>query len=300
MNEIPRMRDLPLLNVLTLHASASVVVSTLDNEVKFDKFTFPDGTGHIKLNGYPSHVLLISAQPKDDKEFFEILLAKDAADRQGHKKVWLSIPYWLGSRQDRVCVRGEPLSTAVYARAINSCNFDEVHIWHPHSLVTPALIDRVIAHEGIGRRIIADLRPIRDNLVLVSPDAGAVKDVFGLAQYYSIPMVSADKVRDLETGKIIEFALHASEDEIKDKDVLIIDDILTNGGTFLGLLDSIIKLNPKSVSLCVTHADHKEGVENMVKDGNFDHIYISNSRSWVSSIESTEKIGISRLSLHDR
>ena len=257
-------------------------------------FQFPDGSSHVKIACRLDGHVLIVASPNDERELMEIILAKDALDRMGFIGVDLAMPYWLGSRQDRVCDHGEPLTTKVYADLINSCYFRRVHIWHPHSLVTPALIDGAVVHEGIAKEVIA--RWSRDNMLLVAPDAGAAKMTFDLSKYAGVPMVSAEKVRDMRTGKILNFALHAGHEDIEGKDVFVVDDCISNGGTFLGLLTKIREQLPRTVQLVVTHADHATGVMNMVGPGKFDHVYISNSRTWTNKISrSGPKISVIEL-----
>jgi len=104
----------------------------------------------------------------------------------------------------------------------------------------------------------------------------------------------------MTNGKILSFSLHANLDDINGKDVIVLDDCITNGGTFLGLLGKIVEFSPASVSLCVTHADHKEGVLKMVASGGFDHIYISNSRNWVNYLpRDTRGVTVYELTMYD-
>ncbi len=252
-----------------------------NGDIRVHSFNFPDGTRHIKFTAFsfdgelPESITLV-ATPKNNDDFMDILLASDALKRMGVQELHLVFPYVFGCRQDRVCVRGEPLSTRVYGNLINSCEFATVSIWDPHSDVISGLLNNCIVHPGIGTEVIDEHFLNKDNLVLICPDSGASKRVWSLSRKFQVPMVQCDKHRDMETGHILEFQVHGKMKEIQDKDLLIIDDCITNGGTFLGLKSVLMKLNPATVNLCVTHADHLTGLQNMCE--NFDTVFVSDSR----------------------
>lgn len=257
-------------------------------EVKVNFFTFPDGTRHIKIDledleekermSYKKEFthFLISAFLETDAEILDILLLNDAI----HRDMFISdsaldMHYMPGARQDRVMVDGEPLSAKVYADLINSCGFDVVHVLDPHSSVITALINNCNAVEPI--KLWNEVNT-QDNTVVIAPDAGARKRAESFAKQNGIKeLYIADKTRDLNTGKITDFNLYATRDQIEGKHVVIVDDIVTGGGTFLGLLGEIKKLNPDLVDLVVTHSDTFEGVFNMCQ--NFNHVYITSSRN---------------------
>lgn len=242
-------------------------------------FNFPDGTRHIKLSteeDIPNEITLI-AKPKNNDEFMDIILTADALRRMGVTTLHLVFPYVFGCRQDRVCIRGEPLSTRVYADLINSCHFASVRIWDPHSDVISGILNNCIPMPGIGHEVIkTHFADLQKSLTLVSPDAGASKKVWEIARELQIPMIQCDKHRELATGRILAFKVNCKPEEVCGRDLLIIDDCVTNGGTFLGLKTELIKLAPRTVSLCVTHADHLTGLQNM--SDNFDRVFVSDSR----------------------
>ena len=220
----------------------------------------------------------------------DILLLKDAVDRQtAYQFISLTMPYMLGSRQDRIMVNGEPLSVQVYANILNLANFDEISILDPHSTATLAALNHghEMILEGFYDQLLIDI----NNAVVVSPDAGAVKRATTFAKNKGIQhLIKADKTRDLATGKITDFELYIKDIDILDKDVYIVDDIVTNGGTFVGLKEEIDKCYPRSVNLVVTHADHGEGLDKMAFA--FDDVYVTNSKR---AYESTSNVHVTNI-----
>ena len=100
---------------------------------------------------------------------------------------------------------GDAFSLKPVCKLINSLNFDSVSILDPHSDVTPALLDRcrvvpqvtlVSVHDDLIQFV------VKNQPVIVAPDAGAAKKAFAVAQHFSLPLVTATKVRDVKTGVI--------------------------------------------------------------------------------------------------
>ena len=264
-------------------------------QINVDFFTFPDGTRHVKIEENITAiegkcVVEIIAQVSSSDDIMDILLLKDAVDRQtAYQFISLTMPYMLGSRQDRIMVNGEPLSVQVYANILNLANFDEISILDPHSTATLAALNHghEMILEGFYDQLLIDI----NNAVVVSPDAGAVKRATTFAKNKGIQhLIKADKTRDLATGKITDFELYIKDIDILDKDVYIVDDIVTNGGTFLGLLEKIKECRPNSINLVVTHADHGEGLDKMAHA--FDDVYVTNSKR---AYESTSNVHVTNI-----
>ncbi len=247
-------------------------------------FTFPDGTRHVILVDQQMIVpegtdITIIAQVSSPNDVIDIALTADAVRRfYKHGNLNLYIPYFPGSRQDRVVNQGEALSVKVYADIINNLYFDVVKVLDPHSEAVGAALNDALVMKPIGlySTVAQDIDP--QNTVVVSPDAGAKKRAsFAAVQMGVDTVLSADKERNLKTGDIIDFNLYADKDQVEGKTAVIVDDIVTNGGTFIPLVDILRSMGAEKVFLCVTHADHKEGLFKMQRV--FDKVYTTNSKS---------------------
>jgi len=193
------------------------------------------------------------------------------------KEVELFIPYFPGARQDRVANYGEPLTVKVYANLINSLKLDNVYIYHPHSDVTPALINNcnVISNTDLVDYAIKSIKT--SDYYIVSPDAGAYKSANKINSYIKNKneVVLCGKSRDTETGKLSSFKVHA--DDLKGKDCIIIDDICDGGGTFMGIAKELKNKNAGKLYLVVSHGIFSKGFKEL--RGYFDAIYTTDSWS---------------------
>lgn len=225
-----------------------------------------------------------------DQSFIQLLMVVNAL-RVAHTKRQLSLNcfYFPGARQDRVCLDGDAFSLRVYANLINSCNFEKVKIFDPHSDVCPAVVwgSEVVSNLSFVKYIVSSQFDSK-NCIFVSPDAGANKKVQKLSQTLKIPFIRADKIRDLESGKIVETKVYTDGINLKDKNIIIIDDILSGGRTFIELAQALKKIEPSSkVSLIVSHND---GIAdpNKLQESGIKEIYTTNSTGPKTNIPSFE------------
>ncbi|MCH7516019.1 MAG: ribose-phosphate pyrophosphokinase [Bacteroidetes bacterium] len=204
------------------------------NGIKFSCFTFPSGCEkHIQLPEVLDKRLLITTRIKSSGDIMLLLMATDAAKRSGATEIQLFIPYFPYSRQDRQMIKGEPLSLKVFADLINSQGYSKVFIYDAHSETTLALVNNSvgITNHDFVKEVLKD----KSNYLIVSPDAGAYKKIFGVCQdiNYKDEIIICNKIRDISNGQIKKITVDYND--LKGKDCYIIDDICDGGATFIFL-----------------------------------------------------------------
>lgn len=275
-------------------------------QLKTTFFLYPAGEVGVKLDVdnlrfyHEKGPVSIIARIQNSNDLMELALAKDALDE------WLCFPeirlhlfYVPYARQDRVCVRGEPFSVRVFARLINGLGFAHVIIADPHSDVTPALLDRctTVSQLDIIGKFEAFSNRILQGVTFVAPDAGSNKKTSALAAYFGHPdFIRADKLRDLATGRIKETVVYC--DDLKGRDVVIADDLIDYGNTFLGLAKVLKAKGAGKVVLYVTHGIFSGGTKHLF-EGGIDEIYTTNSYhdTWPAGVD-TERLSILDLEKH--
>jgi ribose-phosphate pyrophosphokinase len=215
---------------------------------------------------------VITANPIPD--IIELAQLKDALDglRHWHHRV-LELMYLPYARADRRFANGDSRGLMVFADFINSFNFDLVYTFDVHSRESELLIRNLVNidpthHYDQFTPIIKELGA--PDLCLIAPDKGA------MARYdlsaYGLPIVLGGKTRNPKTGALSGFII---EPEIrKFKKGLMVDDICDGGGTFIGLAETIHKLNPGiELSLYVSHGIFSKGLTELFK--HFKKVYES-------------------------
>lgn len=260
--------------------------------IKFELLTFAGGEPHIKIK-YDNDIVV---DESNDLGFIDVtithrinsfgdlgtlLVAVDALKRTFNIIEFnLFLPYFPGARQDRPMIVGEPLTCKIYADIINNLKFHNVTIFDPHSFVTPALINNcnVINNHSFVSAALIKIGGYEKDTVIISPDAGSNKKIMDLAKDLSLTeVVKCDKERDVSTGKIKSFSVYS--DDLQKKDCIIVDDICSNGGTFLGLAKELKKKNAGNLYLIVSHGEFgKDKIHTFKKLGEvFKEIYCTDS-----------------------
>ncbi len=159
----------------------------------------------------------------------ELLLAIDGAKRSSCKVLTVILPYYGYGRQDKKDAHRGPLGAAVMAHALQSFGVNRVVSIDLHADQIQGFFHIPLEHIK-GHSIFIDY--IKNNIdltntILCSPDSGGVHRVSKYANKLELPMVSINKLRD-KPNSIASMQLIGS---VKDKNVIIIDDMVDTCGT---------------------------------------------------------------------
>lgn len=199
--------------------------------------------------------VLVTARISSSDDIMSVMLAADALDRITEvKRKLLYLPFIPYARQDHIVAEGEALSIAVFARMMNSCGWDRVTVFDPHSDVSASLIQnvQVVSNCALVKKVLEG----KKDYWLLSPDAGAYKKIGKIADEigYDREIIMCGKVRDPRPenkGKIMR--MHVPEMDYQKRDVYILDDIIEGGRTFIGIAEELKKRNAGNIYLIVSH-----------------------------------------------
>ena len=243
---------------------------------------YPDGQVNVQTEGGQEYEIKMRINSYED--LFILKSYCDATDNYYQTpNSSLFIPCLFGQRSDVRFVKKESFGLKVITDFINSMNFKRVKIFDPHSNVSLALInnsEKVSSFDYVEKTCLHISKGSWKDFMLVSPDAGAYKKVFKYAEDLALPLVAANKFRDLE-GNITLNILG----DVKDKTCLIVDDLLDGGYTFHLLAKQLKEQGANKVYLYVSHAYFNKGI-------NFtdyiDHFYCTNSVKDIEDIKVTQ------------
>jgi ribose-phosphate pyrophosphokinase len=252
--------------------------------------SFPDGTLMLKnLNQYLSfgEKAIIEWKYENDAELFALICVRRYLDDFHLRFITLQMDYIPHARQDRIKSCEDVFTLKYFAEVINSLNFSAVNVLDAHSNVSLALIDRVRnyspapfiekAISNIGQTImIKENEGSTSSLIAFYPDEGAMKRY---SDDTKLPYAFGIKKRDWTTGKIQGLDIQ-NQELVKDKDVLIIDDICSRGGTFYHAAKALKAAGAARIYLYVSHLERTvlEGdlYDEMIRNGLIEGIYTAN------------------------
>jgi ribose-phosphate pyrophosphokinase len=250
------------------------------SDIAYKTLVFPDGQPHIVLNWDKKtqntegvHIIARIANPTD---LFTVLMAKDVLESNEFERIDLTITYLMAARMDRQMTDGEPFSLRIVAAMLNQAGFRRISIFDPHSDVSSALIlrSKAISNEAFVDKCLDHFyqNRERDDYALISPDAGALKKIYKVAQFVNAPsVIECSKKRDVKTGHLSGF--HTDVADFYGKTCFIVDDICDGGGTFVGLAALLKSRNAGKIVLIVSHGIFSKGFDL----ANIDAIYTTDS-----------------------
>lgn len=210
-----------------------------------------------------------------DENLMELLLMGDATRRGEARKVIAVLPYHGYARQDRVHRPGECLSSAVVTKLIESVGFDKLITVELHSDAVLGFFKIPLIHLSGLSLFRKELEKDKKDLVVISPDAGAVKRSQGFAEDLDVPLALIEKKRDLnQAHKIISMKVVG---EVKDKIAIIVDDVIVSGGTLVNAAYLLKEKGAKQVIAAATHADFVGGADKILQDSPIDRIWVTDT-----------------------
>lgn len=242
-------------------------------EAALDTGRFPDGAVRARLLppliSHAENLKIRATAMRDMDDLMLLAQVMDAARRQYDLR-WatLELPWLPYARQDRNMQEGDSFALKLFAGFLNQLRFDRVLVLDPHSDVAGAVINNMVAvPQHICLKQSASLLvKLRSGMMLVAPDAGALKKIHAVAQQVGAQEYGIlGKHRDLSSGALSGFSL--LQGEVAGKDVLIADDLCDAGGTFIGSAAVLRQAGARSVSLYVTHGLFTRGVDTLLQQG---------------------------------
>ena len=231
--------------------------------------SFPDGTLMLKPKYYAFSVDIVWKY-ENDREFLALIYLVKHLRSRGADGIRLFMPYIPNARMDRVKNPEDVFTLKYFAELLNSLNFDEVEVLDPHSNVSEALINNLVvrtpedcinrALNEIGVDCLVSYDAVDFNLprkkyslTMFYPDEGAMKRYSGMI---ALPYAFGIKKRDWETGQILGLDVAGEVDAIRGRDILIVDDICSRGGTFLHSAKKLKELGARDIFLYVSHCEN--------------------------------------------
>jgi len=214
---------------------------------------FSEGEIRVKINenirGKDVFVIQPTSPPPNDN-LMELLILIDALKRASAQRITAVIPYFGYARQDRKDQPRVPITAKLVANLITVAGANRVLTVDLHAGQIQGFFDIPLDHLfAVGVFIEYFSKLGLKDLVVVSPDVGGIKMARAYAKRLSAGLAIIDKrrVSPDETE-----AMHILG-EVKDKNVVIVDDLVATGSSLIEAVEALKQAKAKGIWAAITH-----------------------------------------------
>ncbi len=216
---------------------------------------FPDGESYVRLDGDVQGedvaIIQTTCPPQQDGRLFQLAFLADAAKRAGASKVTAVVPYLAYARQDKMFLSGEGISVETIARMLGAAGVDAFLSVNIHS---EAALEKFPFPAKTASAIPLLAQYFVDKghkkAYALSPDKGAMYIAYEAQQVLGGNAGHLDKVRDRYTGQTTQTGKGL---DVKGQTVIILDDIISTGGTIVGAAKILRELGAAHVFTACVH-----------------------------------------------
>lgn len=220
-----------------------------------------------------------------DTHLMELFFFADALKRMEAKKIIAFIPYFGYARQNREHRIGESVSVNVVIRFFETIGFSQVYTFDLHDDGTEGIFSipfkNLSTFSILGREVAHYLKNNKntEQVAVVSPDQGGVEraQIFAENFFHSnkVDIAVIEKRRNL--NKIHQSKALNLYGKVRNKTCILVDDIITSGGTLVHAAEFCLKRGAKRVLACVVHHDFSPNAEAVLSKSPLEKIFMSNT-----------------------
>lgn len=209
-----------------------------------------------------------------NEDLMELFIILDSLKRSFAGTIHVVMPHYAYARQDRVASSREPISAKLVADLISTAGADHLISLKLHSDQEQGFFNFPVDNVDTAKLFAQYFKKkkIKD-LVVVSPDAGGVKDAKTFADLLGAKLAIIHKSR---TGHNQAVATHIVG-EVKGKNCIVFDDMVDTAGSVTSGLQTLQKAGIKSAYLAATHAVFSEPAADRLAKAGFKEVVVTDS-----------------------
>ncbi len=221
-----------------------------------------------------AEVYLVQSTFNASENLMELLLMIDAAKRASAQTVIAVIPYFGWARQDRKDKPRVSIAAKLVANILIAAGIDRLITMDLHADQIQGFFDVPVDHLYASTMFVPDIASLNlKDMVIASPDVGGAKRANSYAKYFNAPLVLCHKHR--QQANVVESMTIIGD--VKDKDVILIDDMVDTAGTICKAATLMKDNGARSVRAYISHAVMSDPASERVAASGLDELVVSDS-----------------------
>lgn len=232
--------------------------------------------------------LVQSTFPNSDN-LMELLLMIDAAKRASARTINAVIPYFGWARQDRKDKPRVSIGAKLVADLLSVAGIDRLITMDLHADQIQGFFDVPVDHLYGSGVILPYLTNLNlENLVIASPDVGGAKRAKSFAKYLDCPLVLCNKTR-ARANVVAEMQIIG---DVKDKDVVIVDDMVDTAGTITKAANIMKEAGARSVRAVASHCVMSGPASERVQESALEEIVFTDSIPYAQRCAKVKQLSV--------
>ena len=238
-------------------------------------------------------IYLVQSMFPPTDNLMELLLMIDAAKRASAKSVTAVIPYFGWARQDRKDRPRVSIAAKLVAGMLTSAGVDSIITMDLHADQIQGFFNLPLNHLYASSVFVPYIDSLKlKDMVFASPDVGGAKRVLEYAKHYKVPMALCHKQR--ARANVVEKMTIIGD--VKDKNVILVDDMIDTAGTICTAAEVMMKNGAKSVRAIASHGVMSDPATERINKSPLVEVVISDSINYdTSRSEKVKRVSVAGL-----
>ncbi len=221
-----------------------------------------------------SHVFIVQSTQPPAENLLELLLLVDAAKRASASHVVAVIPYFGYARQDRKDKPRVSIGAKLMADLLSAAGINRMITMDLHADQIQGFFNVPVDHLYASALFIPFISKMGlENVVIASPDVGGTKRANTYAKMLKTEMVICHKSR----AKANEVNTMTVIGDVRDRDVIIVDDMIDTGGTISKAANLMKKEGARSVRAFAAHGVLSGPAIERIENSALEEVYFTDS-----------------------
>ena len=261
---------------------------------KMNRERFADGEfeGSFEESIRGAEVYLVQSTFPNSDNLMDLLLMIDAAKRASAASVNAVVPYFGWARQDRKDKPRVSIAAKLVADLMSTAGINRLVTMDLHADQIQGFFNVPVDHLYASSIFIPYIESLHlKDMVIASPDVGGAKRANSYAKYFDVPLVLCHKTR--AKANVVEKMTVIGD--VKDKNVVLIDDIVDTAGTITKAADLLLNYGATSVRALCSHAVMSDPATERVKNCGISEIIFTDSIPYIRENDKATILPVAKL-----